>query len=105
MLNLKVKEMAKRKKKYSIEDIPNKKMLENDKGIIVVKRKIEFKRGLEKSPCDNCGNMHSSKTFYETMNGKIVGLGIFCNRKVHNEEATNPKFRKDEILNPKNQEK
>lgn len=91
------------KRKWTIEDIPNKKLLENEKGIIVVKRKIEFKRGLEKSPCDNCGNMHSSKTFYELENGNVVGLGFFCNKKVHNQTATNPKFRKDELLTIKTQ--
>lgn len=92
------------KRKWTIEDIPNKKLLENEKGIIVVKSKVKFQMEIEKTPCDNCGNMHSSKTIYKTFKEENVGICYFCNSKVHNESATNPKFRKDEILNQKNNE-
>lgn len=86
-----------------IREIPNKKLLENDKGIIIVKKKIEFRRDSKKTPCDNCGNMHSSKTHYELENKRGVGLCKFCNEKVHNLTATNPRFRKDDLLTAKNQ--
>lgn len=78
---------------------PNKKLLENDKEVIVVKRKIDFQTSTEKTPCDNCGNLHSSKSIYITQEDELVEICYFCNQKTHNISSKNKKYRKDEILN------
>lgn len=77
-----------------IREIPNAKLLEDEKGIIRVKRKIEFRKSEEKKQCSNCQNMSSAKTIYEMEDGNIVEICYHCNQKIHNSTSTNSAFRK-----------
>jgi hypothetical protein len=81
-------------KEKVIREIPNAKLLEDEKGIIRVKRKIEFRRYGEKKPCNNCNNSSITKTIYEMEDGRIVEICFFCNQKIHNTASTNSVFRK-----------
>lgn len=95
MLNLKINAMA---KEFN-SNFFRKKNLEESYGVIIVKRKIGFVESEEKTRCDNCDRLHKSKTIYEIKNGKHIEICFFCNDKIHNSTATNPRFRKDEIIN------
>ena len=78
----------------SIREIPNAKLLEDEKGIIRVKRKIEFRNVGEKKPCSNCNNSTVPKTIYEMEDSRIIEICFFCNQKIHNSTSQNSAFRK-----------
>jgi hypothetical protein len=81
-------------KEKVIKEIPNAKLLEDEKAIIRVKRKIEFRRYGENKPCSNCNNNGVPKTIYEMEDGNIVEICYHCNKKIHNTNSTNSTFRK-----------